>query len=685
MNPVNSQLEQRQLDARPHARRRTQRWTNVLQTLLAAVAFSGSLSCATALQRTLPVAVANHHSALSHGGRAVSISVPLSYNNLWNATGRVLDQRGGVLQEDGRGGRISSGWNYETDASSGTEAVQVRRRFSVEIPTGATEVGQLRVHVESARRTRRPGEAPSAWNPEPTDGEERWIRALLAQINQSAGASLSMPADRVVWQGRPAEVIRRIATRLTPYDVAQSDDSTLVTEWRVTQEAMDNDVLAVRSRLRVIVEANGAGSTVSVRGQAQYLVQRSGNQNAAQITAWTDLDPSEVVGHGWSIVQQALQPVPMPLREEALASFARPAGPEPELPDPRERWAQRGNERPRGVHATSEGGTSVVPWFGPENATTLVGRAFTADMQPAGQVRPLGQLRTTATSDSGSLTTMLAIDAYASLSAGYFAFSGGVSNRTNSRVVVHEAYVENQRVEMPEFGDFSSLPETARYYVAAVTVGRAAMVGFQGDFSGADFNAGIDYGVFSLGLRTGSQRQSVSCRTRLRGSSAQVAGFTCSQSNAPSPEIVEQAARSGEANESAITRVWLRRVPDSVIGVVRPSRIWLTHLRADQSACSDPLGEPPELEYTVSFGGAASARTTCPRDSYTCNMAVEVPVGSSASLTVFDRDVFQDDPCGSIAIDQHEWMVPTLSNRAPGTTTGRVQQGGLTVEYRVEY
>jgi len=666
------------------SRSRAHRFNHII---LIAAALMGSASCATALQRTMPVALANHRSSLTQGQRVLQLTVPLTYSNLWNAAGRVLDQRGGVVQEDRRAGRLVSGWNYDLVRSSGVDAVQRRTRFTVELPADATSVEQIRVRVDVEQRSRRPGEAATGWTVDGNAPAEQWAQSVVAQIAETSGGTVTVPAPQVVWQGRSAEVVRRIATRLSPYDVAQTDESTIMTEWRVTQEPMDNDVLAVRSRLRIVVDPQPQGCTVSVQGQLQYQVQRSGNQNAARITAWTDLDAADVTNHGWGIVEQALQPVAMGARDEPIGSFARAPGPEPELPDPQESWTHGGGERPRGVYATAQGGTAVLPWFGPETAATLVGRAFTADMQPAGQVRPMGQLRSSATSDAGSFTRMLTIGREAELSMGFFDFGVNASASTRNDVIVHEAYVESQRVEMPEFGDFGSLPSTARYYVVAVTVGRAAMVGFRGDFSALQVGGDINYQTFRMGLRTGSQRRSASCSTRLRGSSAQVEGFVCGEDgSAPSAEAVERAARSGGENESAVTRVWLRRVPDAVIGAVRPTRIRLTHLRANPSACSDLGGGPADLAYTVSYGSAEAIRSECPNDSNDCALVVEVPTNASiVTMNVWDRDLANHDSCGQISIGAQQWMVPSVSDLAPGAVTGSVAQGGLSVTYSVEY
>lgn len=640
-------------------------------------------ACMSALQRTLPTATRDHESSLSAGGADLRVAAPTTFSSVWNAIGRILVRdHGGVAEEHPETGTIVSAYTYSTPASSDpTVSAQVRTRLSVVLPPGSTDPDHVRVTVTSERRERRAGGDPSTWST--TAAEPFDNAAFTSRVRDEASGAHAVALGSISWAASPADAARTVARHLTLYTANPGDGTMIETEWRTTDAPIDDGRLLVRSRLRFVFDDAGAGATrISVLAEMQYRVAQRGEMPDLA-SAWTDMDAHRVEQHGWAAVQQALHPVAEAAAEQPVETFASAAPPAPDLADPRDAWG-RGGATPPGVARTTSGGEVVIAWLGQESATDLLGRAYTSDLQPGGQVGLMGAPVAEACLETNVMTRMLSVTGEVQLTAGYLVVSGHVGRTTEQSMVVHEAYADTQRFVVPEFADFSAVSPSARYYVAAVTTGRAVAVSFAGDASTVTFGAGVEYEGWRAGIENSVRQHQVSCHVLGRGVST---SLSCDDGHVPtSAEVVQ--ARDGSAQvEPVVTRITLRRIPSSIVPVSAPQSIVVTQFSVDGALCADAFDDPPDLRLVWSVNGQTAEPHTCPGNSQACALSLALPPGTrSLTFTATDLDLMFDDPCGApTTFDVSRWRAAAVDSLPPGPIEGVDHGGGFTVSYRAVY
>lgn len=642
--------------------------------------------CMSALQRTLPRAMDAHTRALATEQSEMHLAAPTTFSGLWNAAGLLLTRdHGGVVEEHADSGTMVSDYVYSSPSGSDpTVAQQVRTRVTVVLPPGTTDASRIRATATSERRERRAGAEPSVWTPTASVGFDE--AAFINELRDAASGATSVSLAAVNWAAAPSDAARAVARHLTLYSATPGDDSMLQTDWRTTEEQMDDDRLVVRSRLRFLFDPTEGGTRISVLGEMQYRVVL--HTAPTDDSAWTDMDAAAVVRHGWATVDEALDPVAQAAREEALETFARAPAAAPDLEDPRGAWG-RGGALPPGVARTTTGGSVVIPWRGEESASELLGRAYTAELQPAGQVGLMGEAAAHDASASDTVMWRTEDARQVEVSGGYGPISAHVGMGTNNVMVIYSAYVDTHAYSVPEFADFSNVAPAARYYVAGVSTGRSVYVMFVGDRQTLTTGIAGTYAGFRAGVEASRTTSQVSCHAQGRGVTVSLG---CDASHVPTGDEVIAARDAAVSPSEAITHVLLRRIPSAVRPLSAPQSITVTQLTVADSACSDPVGGP-DLMITwqtgappVGTGPLAMAVPTCPGDRNWCALNIQVPAGSSQiTFDAVDDDLLNDDRCGRATFPISQWLVNDIENQPPGPISGRRQQGAMTVDYTILY
>jgi hypothetical protein len=639
--------------------------------------------CPSAFQRTLPVAIENHTGALATSGGEFAISPPVTFSAIWNAAGRVLTESfGGVVDEDAQNGTMTSDFAYSTPPSpEATTTVQQRRRAVLVVPPGTTNLSQVRIRVEVGQRQRGIDQPATDWY-EVGGGDPNLEADLARRLRDAAAGGRSIPLASVHWAAPPDEASRQVSRRLTIYRAAAGTDPTaLETEWRTSEEPLDQNRLVVRSRIRFLFDDAGNGaSRISVLGEAQYRVEALPSE-ASGSASWVDIDASRVAAHGWATVRAAVEPVAEAAQEVPLEQFARTARPTPDLPDARSQWETNG--APAGVARTTTGGQLEVAWFGNQPPEELLGQAFTGDFQPAGRIDLMGSASAAAVQESGQFTTVLTDERSIELSGGYLVFSGSVRQQQGRTMITHSVYADQTRHLVPEFANFASLPANARYYIASVTTGQAGSVYFLGTTSEVTSSVEARYEGLQAGLTNSVREGRMRCEVRFRGVSG---SLPCDAQHIPSGRDLQLAREAGQQEAPAVTRVVFRRIPGRVPPGSPPASIRVTRLQVLTQACDDVMNGP-DLTVSWRVGLRSAPAVPCPDNSRVCPLDATFGPNDSPVFTVEERDDFTaNDACGEpTAFDVRSWLAPDVDALPPGPIIGTQTRGTLTLRYEVRY
>ncbi|GAB5545230.1 MAG: hypothetical protein SangKO_049900 [Sandaracinaceae bacterium] len=647
---------------------------------IAALALSSCRS-QTPYQRTMPQAMASHTRALrSSGDLRVAVDVTRSY--LWNRVAGVLAERCGVAEEDPGSGRLVSHHCYSTDEATPTVARQRRSQITLRVPPGATSSDDVAIDVATESRERRAGESPTEWRP--TSRDEALVGALGESFGEAVTSTRPAQLAEIVFQGQPAEIVRRLSARATPYEVASSDEHALVTEWRVTRESMQPGTLWLRSRLRVLVEPRDGGATVDVVAQLQERVEEPAAEGeAVSEPVWADLDPAPVRAHAVALIADALSARPIQLPNEEHQQFASAAPAEPPLEDPRAGWTPM--NLPDGVGTTTEGAAAELIPFENANPEQLVGRVFDGALRPArGRVTPVGELVHSHHHETRSQFRELQFESEISVGASFLGIGGNVAHSSGTSIAVFTALVEEERVALPEYANFADVASNASFYVAAVVLGRTLDVAMQSEEEAIRLAVEGTYnGLRAEAAQTFRNRQ-LNCQVRARGYRG--ASHDCSATTLPSSgDLLRQVS---SASGAAPVMLVVRRIPDRFRSdSPRTFDIAITSVGARASNQGWFEGEL-DLRVVISRADGATMQEDCGQGENPCVLtppysltSVSFETPAHILVSAADRDLLSVESLGIISVALRDLIGDESREQRPVAVCQRrlVERGNLRV------
>lgn len=652
-------------------------------SLLFSIAALAASSCRsqTPYQRTMPRAMASHTRALRASGD-LRVAVDMTRSHLWNRLAGALAERCGIAEEDPTAGRLVSHHCYSDVDASPTVARQRRSRITLRVPAGTTSGDDVAIDVATESRERRAGEPPGEWRP--TSRDDDLVSTLRESFREAVASTRPAPLSEIVFDGQPTEILRRLSARLSPYEVASSDEHGLVTEWRVTRESMEPGTLWLRSRIRILVEPRGGGASVDVVAQLQERIEAPPAEGEpTSEPAWADLDAAPVRAHAVGIIGEALSARPIQLPDEVPQRFASAPPAEPPLEDPRAGWTAM--NLPEGVGTTTEGAAAELIPFENANPEQLVGRVFDGELRPArGRVTPVGELVHSHHHETRSQFRELQFESEIAVGASFLGIGGNVAHSSGTSIAVFTALVEEERVALPEYASFADVSSDASFYVSAVVLGRTLDVAMQSEEEAIRLAVEGSYNGFRAEAAQTFRNRRLNCQVRARG--YQGASHDCSAQNLPSSgDLLRQVSA---ASGAAPVMLVVRRIPDRLRHQTdRTFDISITSVGARASG-QELLEGGLDLTVSVVRPGMPPTQEDCPQGQNPCVLSRPYSVAAVSASTreqifvnVVDRDIISNDDLGTLAIPLRELIGTEARQQRPVSMCQRrvLERDGLHV------